>query len=313
MTSPQKIIIDCDPGLDDAIALLLAFASPELDILGITVAAGNVGLEQTVKNTRLLVDLAGVSLPIHPGCPAPLFRRLETAAHIHGESGLKGAEHLPPPRAPVSDEHAVPALIRHLRAAAPGEIILACTGPLTNLAAALIQAPDSAAAIARVVVMGGGVAQGNATPAAEFNFLTDPHAAQIVCRSGVPLEIIPLDLTWQAEASPARLKPLVGVETEVARTVLSMMAAYGRKGRHADSDGPPLHDPCVIGHILWPDLMRGQRGGVGVDVLPGPNEGRLTADWWGVAKPPLPQALILTEIDADGFFARLCDRLLRFK
>ncbi len=313
MSIPQKIIIDCDPGLDDAIALLLAFASPELDILGITVAAGNVGLEQTLINTRQLVDLAGISVPIHPGCPSPLFRRLETAAHIHGDSGLKGAEHLPPPRAPVSDEHAVPALIRHLRAAAPGQIILACTGPLTNLAAALIQAPDIVTGIARIVVMGGGVAQGNATPAAEFNFLTDPHAAEIVCRSGAPLDIIPLDLTWQAEASPARLGPLCGVDTAVARTVLLMIAAYGRKGRHANSDGPPLHDPCVIGHILWPDLMQGQRGGVGVDVLPGPNEGRLTADWWGVAKPPLPQALVLTEIDADGFFARLCDRLLRYK
>lgn len=308
----HKLIIDCDPGLDDAIALLLAFASPELDVLAITVAAGNVGLERTVTNTRQLVDLAGVSVPIHPGCPAPLFRRLETAAHIHGDSGMRGAEHLPSPQAPVSDEHAVQAIIRLLRTHAPGEIILACTGPLTNLAAALIQAPDIAPRIARIVVMGGGVAQGNATPAAEFNFLTDPHAADIVCRSGAPLEIIPLDLTWQAEASPARLAPLTGVQTAVAQTTLSMMAAYGRRGRHVDSDGPPLHDPCVIGHILWPDLMTGKTGGVSVDVLPGPNEGRLTADWWGVAKPPLPQAKVLLDIDADAFFARLCDRLLRY-
>ncbi len=310
--SVQKLIIDCDPGLDDAIALLLAFASPELDVLAVTVAAGNVGLEKTITNTRQLVDLAGVAVPIHPGCPGPLFRRLKTAAHIHGDSGMRGAEHLPPPRASVSDEHAVQAIIRLLRTHAPGEIILACTGPLTNLAAALIQAPDIAPRIARVVVMGGGVAQGNATPAAEFNFLTDPHAAEIVCRSGAPIEIIPLDLTWQAEASPARLAPLTGVQTAVAQTTLSMMAAYGRRGRHVDSDGPPLHDPCVIGHILWPDLMTGKTGGVSVDVLPGPNEGRLTADWWGVANPPLPQAKVLLDIDADAFFTRLCERLLRY-
>ena len=202
----RPVIIDCDPGQDDAVALLLALASPDqIEVRGVTAVAGNVPLARTALNARKLCTLAGrAEVPVFAGCPRPMLRRLHTSEHVHGKTGLDGAE-LPQPEAPLGDRHAVDFIIETLRGAAEAaeaDVTLCALGPLTNLGVAMVMAPDILGGVAEIVLMGGAFGEGNTTPAAEFNIFVDPHAAQVVFSSGVPITMMGLDVTHQALTTP---------------------------------------------------------------------------------------------------------------
>ena len=252
---PAPIIIDCDPGQDDALAILLALASPEeLEVLAITAVAGNVPLALTQANARKVVELSGRrEVPVHAGCERPLVRALVTAEYVHGRTGLDGAD-LPAPTLPLADAHAVDALIDALRARPAGTVTLCPIGPLTNLALALLKAPDIAPRIRQIVLMGGAIGEGNITPSAEFNIYVDPHAAQVVFEAGVPLVMHGLDVTHQALVTPARLAAIRDLGTPVSAAVTGLLEFYNvydqtRRGR----PGAPLHDPCTIAWLLRPE------------------------------------------------------------
>ena len=310
--SPRPVIIDCDPGHDDALAILLALGSPdELDVLAITVVAGNVPLALTEKNARKICELAGrTDLPVHAGCARPLVRELVTAEHVHGKTGLDGPA-LPEPGTPLAGSHAVDAIVATLRAHPPGTVTLCPIGPLTNIATALQQAPDVVPRIREIVLMGGAIGEGNITPAAEFNIHVDPHAAQVVFEAGVPLVMHGLDVTHQALVTPARLEAIRQIGTPLSGTVVELLDFYNvydqtRRGRV----GAPLHDPCAIAYLLNPELFGGRSCHVAIETRGEHTLGRTVVDWSGRTLHP-PNALVINEIDADGFFSLLTERLGR--
>lgn len=306
------IIIDCDPGHDDALAILLALASPaELDVLAVTAVAGNVPLALTEQNARKVLELAGrPDIPVHAGCARPLVRAPVTAEHVHGSTGLDGAE-LPEPRAPLATGHAALAIIEILRARAPGTVTLCPIGPLTNIAMALLMAPDIAPRIKEIVLMGGAVGEGNRTPSAEFNVYADPHAARLVFDAGVPIVMFGLDATHQARVTPGRLDAIRALGTPLSHVVADLLDFYNiydrtRRGRV----GAPLHDPCVIAYLLRPELFSGRACHVAIETTGEFTSGRTVVDWSGRHGLPV-NAKVIAGIDADGFFALLISRLAR--
>lgn len=249
-----RVIIDCDPGVDDAIALLLAFASPELDILAITTVAGNVPLRLTQLNARKICELAGRQVPVYAGCPRPLVRSLETAEYVHGATGLQGAT-LPDPQLPLQPQHAVDYLVETLMQA-DEPLTIAALGPLTNLAVAIVKEPRIVERIDRLVLMGGAAGAGNVTASAEFNIYVDPHAAHVVFTSGIPLTMIGLDVTHQVLTTEARLAAIRSIDTPVAQAAAGMLKFYGEFDRQQfGMSDSPLHDPCVIAYLVQPDLF----------------------------------------------------------
>ncbi|MEO1593054.1 MAG: nucleoside hydrolase, partial [Cyanobacteria bacterium J06632_22] len=276
----KSVIIDCDPGVDDAIAILLALATDSLNILAITTVAGNVPLHYTTNNALKICQLAGrPDLPIYPGCPRPMLKPLHTATEVHGATGLQGAE-LPAPSAPPQPQHAVEYLIHTLSQAAE-PITLATLGPLTNVALALIQKPSIAQNIQEIVAMGGAVTHGNVTPSAEFNIYVDPHAAEVVFSAGIPTTLITLDTTHQVLTTAERLQTIRDLGSPVAQAAADLLAHYG----HADAErygmpGSPLHDPCVIAYLMQPHLFGRRPVPVSVAVDAGPTQGRTVIDWW---------------------------------
>ncbi len=301
-----RIVIDTDPGQDDAVAILLALAERErLDVLGITTVAGNVPVELTTANALRLVELAGrTDVPVHRGAARPLLRPLKTAEFICGPDGLEGAG-LPPPGSKPCDAHAVAFLIDTLRAAAPGSVTLCPLAPLTNIALVFAQAPELASKVARIVLMGGARDLGNVTPAAEFNFFVDPHAAQIVLQSGVPIVMFGLHATHQAMATPERVGRIAALGTSVARAVTGMLERPRPGGRAKFGvEGHPLHDPCVIAYLLWPDLFHGRDCHVTVETGGEVTIGRSVIDWWGADRQP-PNAHVIDGVAAEDLFKRL--------
>jgi purine nucleosidase len=300
---PRRIIIDCDPGVDDSIALMLAFASSEaLEVLAVTTVAGNVPLHLTEQNARRIRDLCGASqVPVLAGCPGPLLRRLVTADDIHGASGLEGSG-LPPARGAVDTRHAVDWLRDTIRAD-PGEITVVAVGPLTNLAVALVQRPELAHEICEIIIMGGAAGAGNVTPDAEFNFYVDPHAAQIVFESGVLITMLGLDITRQARASPEWLQTITALGTPVARGVVGMLAHYG-------SVGGSLHDVLAVMQLLRPELMTLEDCRVEIE----------TDNPETIGKSRVTRGVPMTEanaqvgfaLDAPAFRAFLAERLGRY-
>jgi purine nucleosidase len=309
--APRSVIIDCDPGHDDALAILLALGSPEeLDVLALTVVAGNVPLALTEKNARKVCELAARSdLPVYAGCARPLVRELVTAEHVLGQSGLDGPE-LPEPQMPLGQAHAVDALIELLRSHPAGAITLCPTGPLTNIAMALRKAPDVAPRIREIVLMGGAIGEGNVTPAAEFNVYVDPHAAKAVFEAGVPLVMHGLDVTLQALVTPPRLEAIGRLDTPLNRTVVGLLEFYNLYETRRGRVGAPLHDPCVIAYLLEPGLFRGRTCHVAIETRGEHTLGRTVVDWSG-RSPHSPNATVISEIDADRFFALLTERLAR--
>lgn len=312
-TTPQKIIIDTDPGQDDAVAILLALASPdEIEVLGITAVAGNVPLALTQRNARMVCELAGrPDIPVFAGCDRPLGRDLVTAEHVHGKSGLDGPV-LPDPQMPLQDKHAVDFIIDTLRAEPSGSVTLCPLGPLTNIAMAMEKAPDIIPRIRQIVLMGGAYFQvGNITPAAEFNIYVDPQAARIVFRAGVPLVVMPLDVTHKALVTAERNDRFRALGTPVGVAVAQMTEFFERFDKEKyGSLGAPLHDPCVTAWLIRPDLFTGRHVNVEIETQSELTMGMTVADWWRVTTRA-PNALFMGDVDADGFFALLTERLAR--
>lgn len=311
--TPQKIIIDTDPGQDDAVAILLALASPdEIEVLGITAVAGNVSLALTQRNARMVCELAGrPDIRVFAGCDRPLGRALVTAEHVHGKSGLDGPS-LPEPSTPLQQQHGVDFIIDTLRNEPSGTVTLCPLGPLTNIATAMQQAPDIIPRIRQIVLMGGAYFQvGNITPAAEFNIYVDPQAAAIVFGAGVPLVVMPLDVTHKALVTVDRNNAFRALGTPVGTAVAQMTEFFERFDKEKyGSEGAPLHDPCVTAWLIRPELFRGRHVNVEIETQSELTMGMTVADWWGVTKRA-PNALFMGNIDADGFFALLTARLAR--
>ncbi|ARE82196.1 pyrimidine-specific ribonucleoside hydrolase RihA [Roseovarius mucosus] len=309
----RQIIIDTDPGQDDAVAILFALACPEaFDVLGLTCVAGNVPLDLTTRNARKICELAGrPDLAVFAGCDRPLGRALVTAEHVHGRSGLDGPD-LPEPTMPLQDQHAVDFLIDTLRARPAGTVTLVPIGPLTNIATAFQRAPDIVARVQEIVLMGGAhAAHGNVTPAAEFNIHVDPEAAACVLASGVLLTLLPLDVTHQALVTPARNAAFRAIGTPVGEAVGALTGFYERyrPERHG-ADGAPLHDPCTIGWLLRPDLFTARHVNVEIETHSELTMGMTVVDWWAVTGRPA-NATFVHDINAQAFFDLLTERLAR--
>ena len=310
--APRKIIIDTDPGQDDAVAILLALASPdEIEVLGITAVAGNVPLDLTQRNARIVCEVAGKDgVKVFAGCDRPMARDLVTAEHVHGKTGLDGVE-LPDPKMPLQDQHAVDFIIDTLRAEAPGTVTLCPLGPLTNIATALQKAPDIAERIQQIVLMGGAYFEvGNITPTAEFNIYVDPQAADIVMKSGVDIVVIPLDVTHRALVTKPRNDAFRALGS-VGEVVASWTDFFERFDKEKyGSAGAPLHDPCVIAYLIRPDLFQGRHVNVEIETQSDLTMGMTVADWWRVSGREA-NAMFMGDVDADGFFDLLTERLGR--
>lgn len=311
---PRKIIIDTDPGQDDAVAILLALACPEdLDVLGVVAVAGNVPLPRTSLNVRRIVDLAGrTDVPMFAGCPRPMMRPLVTAEHVHGPTGLDGP-HFPHPRNELQSAHGVDFIVDTLMAAAPSSVTLCVLGPMTNIAMALVKEPGIVRGIDCIVAMGGAYFEvGNITPSAEFNFYVDPEAAATVLASGVPIVLAPLDLTHQVLVTPQRMARIRDLGNPASHAVAEMVAFSERFDREKYGwDGAPLHDPCVIAYLLKPELFSGREINVEIETTSSLTRGMSVADWWRVTDRK-PNALFLRDADGDGFFDLLTERLGRY-
>ncbi|MFC3528358.1 nucleoside hydrolase [Paracoccus mangrovi] len=305
----RKIIIDTDPGQDDAVAILLALASPELEVLGLSVVAGNVPLAHTERNARAICELAGrADLPVHAGCDAPLSRPLVTAEHVHGKTGLDGVT-LPEPVMPLAPGHAVDFLIETLRREPAGTVTLVPIGPLTNIATAFQRAPDIVARVQDIVLMGGAYFEvGNITPAAEFNIYVDPEAARIVLASGAPMTMMPLDVTHKALTSRSWVEGMRAMG-RIGQAVASWTDFFERYDREKyGSEGAPLHDPCTIAWLIEPGLFAGRHINVEIETKGEYTLGMTVADWWRVSGRPANTNFI-RDIDAKGFFDLLTRRL----
>lgn len=310
---PRKIIIDTDPGQDDAVAILLALASPEeIEVLGITAVAGNVPLALTAKNARIICELAGkTDIPVFAGCDRPMGRPLVTAEHVHGQTGLNGPK-LPDPEMPLQDQNGVDFIIDTLRAEPAGTVTLCPLGPLTNIATAFERAPDIVEKVQEIVLMGGAYFEvGNITPAAEFNIYVDPQAADIVFRSGVPIVVMSLDVTHKALVTKPRNDTFRALGTRVGVAVAEMTDFFERFDREKyGSDGAPLHDPCVTAYLIRPELFTGRHINVEIETTSELTMGMTVADWWGVTDRE-PNALFMGTIDDQGYFDLLTERLGR--
>ncbi len=310
---PRKIIIDTDPGQDDAVAILLALASPdEIELLGITAVAGNVPLPLTEKNARIVCELARRrDIEVYAGCEAPLERPLVTAEHVHGKTGLDGPE-LADPTMPLQDKNAVDFIIETLRVNRPGTVTLVPIGPLTNIAAALDEAPEIAGRVQEIVLMGGAYFEvGNITPAAEFNIYVDPEAADIVMKSGAKVTIMSLDVTHKALTDAAWVQSMRDLGTEVGDMVAAWTDFFERFDMEKyGSKGAPLHDPCTVAYLIRPDLFSGRQINVEIETQSDLTRGMTVADWWGVTDRP-KNAMFMGDVDRDGYFALLTERLSR--
>ena len=309
----RKIIIDTDPGQDDAVAMLLALASPEeLDVLGIVTVAGNVDLAKTTRNAAKVLELAGhTDVPIHAGCDRPLRRPPITAEHVHGESGLDGPD-LPEPTIGPREAHGVDFLIETLRSGEPRTITLCTLGPLTNIATALAKAPEIAGLVGEIVTMGGAYFEvGNITPTAEFNIFADPEAADLVLRSGIPIVMHPLDVTHRVLTTPARLERIGNLGNACGAAVAAMLSFSEKFDTEKyGSEGGPLHDPCVIAYLLQPHLFRGRTINVSVETAGELTMGMTVADYWRITDRP-HNVHFIRSVDDEGFFSLLIERLGR--
>ena len=309
---PLPIIIDTDPGQDDAVAILLALASPEFDILGLTIVAGNVPLALTEKNARKICELAGrPDIKIYAGADRPLMRTLVTAEHVHGRTGLDGPE-LAEPTMPLQPRHAVDFLIDIVMHHPVGAITLCTLGPLTNIAMALIREPSIGPRIRRIVAMGGGFFEGgNVTPAAEFNIYVDPQAARLVFEAGIPITLIPLDCTHQALTTRQRVEAFRAMPNRCGPATAELLDFFERFDEQKyGTDGGPLHDPCVIAWLLEPDIFKGRDVNVSVETTSELTMGMTVIDWWRVTSRPA-NATVIRSLDAQRFYDLLCARIAK--
>lgn len=310
----RPIIIDCDPGQDDAIGLLLAMSSPdELDILGVTTVAGNVPLALTERNARQVRDIAGRrDVPVYAGCSKPMVRDLITAEHVHGKTGIDGID-IVEPKQPLEKQHAVDFIVDTLSGADNDSITLVPMGPLTNIGQAFTKDPSILRNVEQIILMGGAMREGgNISPSAEFNILVDPHAADIVFRCGRPITVMGLDVTHQVLATPERRDLIRAIDNEAARATAGMLDFFNRHDTvKYGSKGAPLHDPCTIAFLLKPELFEGKICNISIETESELTMGNTAVDFWQVTDRPKNATWIHT-IDADGFYNLLIERLSRF-
>jgi purine nucleosidase len=307
---PLPIIIDTDPGQDDAVAILLALASAEFEVLGITAVAGNLPLALTEVNARKICELAGrPEIKVYSGAVRPMLRPLVTAEHIHGKTGLDGPT-LPEPVMQLQKQHAVDFIVETLMEHPAGTVTLCVLGPMTNIGLALVREPRIASRIARIVAMGGGFFEGgNTTPAAEFNIYVDPQAARLVFDAGIPLTLIPLDCTHQALTTRARVERFRAMPNNCGPAVAQLLDFFERFDEQKyGTDGGPLHDPCVIAWLLNPGLFTAREVNVAIECESELTMGMTIIDWWRVTERKA-NATVCRSIDADRFFALLTERI----
>jgi inosine-uridine nucleoside N-ribohydrolase len=294
-------ILDCDPGHDDMVAILLAAAHPRIDLLAITTVAGNGTLERTTHNARAICSMAGIhDVAVAAGAPGPLVGSLRTASHVHGESGLDGAE-LSAADVPLAAEHAVDLMARLLREAAQ-PVTLVPTGPLTNIALLLRTYPDLASRVREIVLMGGSTGAGNVEPLAEFNVHVDPEAADVVFSSGLPVTMCGLNVTHQALATKAVLERLRGLGTPLADTVVRLLLFF--RDRYRDIWGlpaPPVHDPVAVARVIDPELVRCEEAHVAVELHGTHTRGATVCDRFGL-RGRTPNASVAVELDTARFW-----------
>ena len=309
----QKIIIDTDPGQDDAVAILLALASPdEIEVLGITAVAGNVPLSLTERNARIVCELAGrPDIAVYAGCDRPLKRKLVTAEHVHGKTGLDGPE-LPEPKIKLQEKHGVDFIIDTILQEPENSISLCPLGPLTNIASAILKQPKIVSRIKKIVLMGGAYFEvGNITPAAEFNIFVDPDAAKIVFEAGIDMVVMPLDVTHKALVTDKRNEAFRQLKSPVGLAVAEMTDFFERFDKEKyGSSGAPLHDPCVTAYLIDPTIFSGKNINVEIETKSELTLGMTVADWWGVTDRKA-NTFFVGDLDSDKFFSLLTERLGR--
>jgi purine nucleosidase len=308
---PHKIILDCDPGHDDAIAILLAHGNPEIELLAITTVVGNQTLDKVTRNALAVARIAGLTgVPIAAGCPRPLVRQISTAAEIHGESGMDGPT-LPEPTLRVDERHAVDLIIDTVMRHEPKTITLVPTGGLTNIALAVRKEPRLAERVKEVVLMGGGYHTGNWSAVAEFNIKIDPEAAHIVFNERWPVMMVGLDLTHQALATPAVVDQIAAVGTKPAQFVLDLLEFFGTMYKKSQGfDSPPVHDPCAVAYVIDPTVMTTRRVPVDIELTGALTLGMTVADF---RSPPPDDCTtsVAVELDHQKFWGLVVDALRR--
>ena len=310
MNMPIPVIIDCDPGQDDALMLFLALNAPELDVRAIIAVGGNVDLAKTSRNLAMVVDIAGHDdVPLYAGCARPMMRDLVTAEYVHGETGINGIDVFEP-RNKMRECHGVDYIIENLRGSNDDEATIVATGPLTNIAMALIKAPDIAPKIKQIVIMGGASFEGgNVTPSAEFNIYVDPHACDVVLKCGRPLILFGLDVTHKVMTSAKHVAAIRALGNSVSEVCANMLDFFGKHDSEKySSDGAPLHDPCTIAWLLKPELFKLKSCHVAVETMSELTLGHTAVDFWHVSGNP-PNAQWAYDADSQGFFDLLIERL----
>ena len=285
--APTRIIIDTDPGIDDALAILLALASPEIKLEALTTTQGNVTLEKATRNALSVLELTHAShIPVASGSVLPLVQPLRASAHVHGESGI-GNSRLPGPQTKPRPGHAVDYLIERVLAE-PKDICIFPIGPLTNIAMAIRKEPEFAKAVKELVIMGGAILEhGNMTPLAEFNIYVDPHAAHIVFHAGIPITLIPLDVTHKCLLKQGHLDRLRKIDSPISRFIRDAVEAYLEASFALGYEGSALHDPLTLATVIAPELLTLKEYYVDVDISGGVSMGKTFADIQNVTKKPV--------------------------
>jgi len=304
---PQKIILDCDPGHDDAIAILLAHGNPEIDLVAITTVAGNQTLPKVTRNALRMCTVAGITdVPVAAGCAGPLVRQQIVAPEIHGETGLDGPD-FPEPTVELDPRHAVDLIVDTVMAAEPDEITLVPVGPLTNIAMAIRREPAIVERVRQVSLMGGAYTRGNTTPAAEFNIFADPEAAAAVFDAPWKLTMVGLDLTHQAGATDAVVERFSALGTPLSKIVVELLTFFGSTYKSVTGfDAPPVHDPCAVAYVINPALLTTEDAYVGVELKGTLTYGMTVTDFrdvYGRAH----NTQVATKLDVDGFWDLLVD------
>ncbi|TJZ58763.1 nucleoside hydrolase [Streptomyces piniterrae] len=307
----RKIILDCDPGHDDAIAMLLAHGNPGIELVAVTTVVGNQTLEKVTRNALSVARIAGITgVPFAAGCPRPLVRKIETAPDIHGETGLDGPD-LPEPAFELDRRHAVDLIIDTVMAHEPGEITIVPTAGLTNIALAVRKEPRIAERVREVVLMGGGYHEGNWSAVAEFNIKIDPEAAHIVFNEKWPLTMVGLDLTHQALATPEVEAKIAAVGTKPATFVLELLDFFREAYRENQGfEFPPVHDPCAVAYVIDPDVMTVRKAPVDIELTGGLTLGMTVADFRAPA-PADCTTQVAVKLDHERFWNLVVDALER--
>jgi len=300
----KKIILDCDPGQDDAVALALAMAAKdEIEILGVTTVAGNVPLNLTQRNARIMCEMCHRSdVKVYAGSEKPMAQELVTAEHVHGKSGLDGIEIYEPSHS-LEEKHAIDFIIESCLAAEHNSLILVPTGPLTNIGLAIAREPGILPKIKEIVLMGGARKEaGNITPSAEFNIYVDPEAAKLVLRCGRPIVIMSLDVTHQVLTTQKRVDKIRNLDSSVGEGIAALIEFYERYDEEKyHLDGAPLHDPCTVAYLLKPELFKFKNVNVEIETGGTFTRGTTVVDYWEVTDR-IPNVQWAYEVDDEGFF-----------